>query len=35
MITPAIKHVNKFSGMPVFAEDSAHALIYLVAAVII
>jgi hypothetical protein len=35
LITPAIKHVNKFCGMPVFPENSCHALIYLVAGLII
>ena len=34
IITPAIKHVNKFCGMPVFPENGNHALIYLVAGVI-
>jgi hypothetical protein len=35
IITPAIKHVNKFCGIPVFPENGDHALIYLVAGVII
>jgi hypothetical protein len=29
------KHVNKFCGMPVYPENGNHALIYLVAGVII
>jgi hypothetical protein len=32
--TPAIKHVNKFCGIPVFHENGDHAFIYLVAGVI-
>jgi hypothetical protein len=34
VITPAIKHINKFCGMPVFPENGGHALIYLVAGLI-
>jgi hypothetical protein len=33
-ITPAIKHVNKFSAMPVVAGNNDYAFIYLSAGVI-